>query len=47
MTDIATWYGDNQLRLQPHAGSGHWNDPDMVNNNNKRYIKMGSLIIFF
>ncbi|XP_075430015.1 alpha-N-acetylgalactosaminidase isoform X2 [Ascaphus truei] len=27
---IVDWYSDNQDVLQPLAGPGHWNDPDMV-----------------
>ncbi|CAH0401400.1 unnamed protein product [Chilo suppressalis] len=27
---IMDWFGDNQERLAPHAGPGHWNDPDML-----------------
>ena len=27
---ILQWFGDNQDRLSPHHGPGHWNDPDMV-----------------
>ncbi|MEE6508178.1 hypothetical protein FKM82_019618 [Ascaphus truei] len=27
---IIDWYSDNQDVLQPLAGPGHWNDPDMV-----------------
>ena len=29
---ILDWFGDNQDRLAPHHGPGHWNDPDMVRN---------------
>lgn len=28
---IIEWFGDNQDRLAPFHGPGHWNDPDMVN----------------
>ncbi|CAG9795582.1 unnamed protein product [Diatraea saccharalis] len=27
---IMDWFGDNQDRLAPYAGPGHWNDPDML-----------------
>ena len=27
---IIGWFGDNQDRLSPFHGPGHWNDPDMV-----------------
>lgn len=27
---IIKWFGDNQDRLSPYHGPGHWNDPDMV-----------------
>ncbi|XP_076328415.1 alpha-N-acetylgalactosaminidase-like isoform X2 [Tachypleus tridentatus] len=27
---IIDFYGDNQEVLVPHAGPGHWNDPDMI-----------------
>ena len=27
---ILQWFGDNQDRLSPFHGPGHWNDPDMV-----------------
>lgn len=27
---IIDYYGDNQDLIVPHAGPGHWNDPDMV-----------------
>ncbi|XP_063367095.1 alpha-N-acetylgalactosaminidase [Cydia amplana] len=27
---IMNWFGDNQERLAPFAGPGHWNDPDML-----------------
>lgn len=27
---IVHYFGDNQSRIQPHGGKGHWNDPDMV-----------------
>jgi hypothetical protein len=27
---IVQWFGDNQDRLSPFHGPGHWNDPDMV-----------------
>lgn len=30
MINISNWFGDNQLRVQPFGGPGHWNDPDMV-----------------
>lgn len=27
---ISAYFGDNQDRIQPNAGPGHWNDPDML-----------------
>ena len=30
LVDIFSWYGDNQDDMIPVAGSGNWNDPDMV-----------------
>lgn len=30
MAGIMDWFGDNQDRLAPYAGPGHWNDPDML-----------------
>ncbi|CAF3756226.1 unnamed protein product [Adineta steineri] len=27
---IIQWFGDNQDRLSPYHGPGHWNDPDML-----------------
>ncbi|KAI3386900.1 hypothetical protein SNEBB_004544 [Seison nebaliae] len=30
VSTIADWYVNNQDRLIPHAGPGHWNDPDML-----------------
>lgn len=30
MTAIVDWFGKHQKRLIPHAGPGHWNDPDML-----------------
>ncbi|KAL0820229.1 hypothetical protein ABMA28_006149 [Loxostege sticticalis] len=30
LSSIMDWFGDNQDRLAPHAGPGHWNDPDML-----------------
>lgn len=30
LVDIFSWYGDNQDDMIPVAGSGKWNDPDMV-----------------
>ncbi|CAF3514737.1 unnamed protein product [Rotaria socialis] len=27
---IIQWFGDNQDRLAPFHGPGHWNDPDMI-----------------
>ncbi|CAF4311242.1 unnamed protein product, partial [Adineta steineri] len=27
---IVQWFGDNQDRLSPFHGPGHWNDPDML-----------------
>ncbi|XP_045582354.2 alpha-N-acetylgalactosaminidase [Procambarus clarkii] len=30
VTSIINYYGDNQDDIAPHAGPGHWNDPDML-----------------
>ncbi|XP_048583695.1 alpha-N-acetylgalactosaminidase-like isoform X2 [Nematostella vectensis] len=30
LLSIIDWYGDNQDKLIPAAGPGHWNDPDML-----------------
>ncbi|XP_077172239.1 alpha-N-acetylgalactosaminidase-like [Paroedura picta] len=30
LSRIITWYGDHQDTLQPVAGPGRWNDPDML-----------------
>ena len=27
---IINWFADSQDRIQPFAGPGHWNDPDML-----------------
>lgn len=27
---ITNYFAANQTRIQPHAGPGHWNDPDML-----------------
>lgn len=27
---ITKYFAANQSRIQPHAGPGHWNDPDML-----------------
>lgn len=27
---ITRYFSDNQKRIQPHSGPGHWNDPDTV-----------------
>jgi len=27
---IMNWFAKNQMYLQPYAGPGHWNDPDML-----------------
>lgn len=27
---ITDYFAGNQSRIQPHAGPGHWNDPDML-----------------
>lgn len=27
---ITEYFAGNQSRIQPHAGPGHWNDPDML-----------------
>lgn len=27
---ITNYFAVNQSRIQPHAGPGHWNDPDML-----------------
>lgn len=30
VTSIIDYYGDNQADINPNAGPGHWNDPDML-----------------
>lgn len=30
MNRITEYFAANQTRIQPHAGPGHWNDPDML-----------------
>lgn len=30
MHAVTDYYSKNQDRVQPHAGPGHWNDPDML-----------------
>ncbi|KAJ8924357.1 hypothetical protein NQ315_007153 [Exocentrus adspersus] len=30
VTSILKWFSDNQERLAPFSGPGHWNDPDML-----------------
>ncbi|CAH1965410.1 unnamed protein product [Acanthoscelides obtectus] len=30
VTGIVDWFAENQDRLAPFAGPGHWNDPDML-----------------
>lgn len=30
MRGITEYFAVNQSRIQPHAGPGHWNDPDML-----------------
>ncbi|KAK7080045.1 hypothetical protein SK128_014487 [Halocaridina rubra] len=30
VSSIINYYGDNQDDIAPHAGPGHWNDPDML-----------------
>lgn len=30
MTSITNYFAENQDRIQPNAGPGHWNDPDML-----------------
>lgn len=30
LREITQYFADNQTRIQPHAGPGHWNDPDML-----------------
>ncbi|XP_026841072.1 alpha-N-acetylgalactosaminidase isoform X2 [Drosophila persimilis] len=30
VAQIMDYFGKNQDRIQPHAGPGHWNDPDML-----------------
>lgn len=27
---ITRYFAENQRRIQPNAGPGHWNDPDML-----------------
>lgn len=35
---IIDYYGENQDAIVPHAGPGHWNDPDMVMQTKKLFI---------
>lgn len=30
MKGIVRYFAANQTRIQPNAGPGHWNDPDML-----------------
>lgn len=30
MKGITKYFAENQHRIQPNAGPGHWNDPDML-----------------
>lgn len=30
LNKITDYFAGNQSRIQPHAGPGHWNDPDML-----------------
>lgn len=30
MQQITQYFAANQSRIQPQAGPGHWNDPDML-----------------
>ncbi|KAI5642971.1 alpha galactosidase A domain-containing protein [Phthorimaea operculella] len=30
LSNVIDWYGNNQDRIAPNAGPGHWNDPDML-----------------
>lgn len=30
LAGITDYFAENQTRFQPHAGPGHWNDPDML-----------------
>lgn len=30
LNKITEYFAANQSRIQPHAGPGHWNDPDML-----------------
>lgn len=30
LCNIIDYFAANQSRIQPHAGPGHWNDPDML-----------------
>lgn len=30
MRHITDYFAENQTRIQPHAGPGHWNDADML-----------------
>lgn len=30
LTSITKYFAENQNRIQPFAGPGHWNDPDML-----------------
>ena len=40
---ILDWYSTNQDDLQPAAGPGHWNDPDMVGGSVAFYTSCFSL----
>lgn len=30
VNEITKYFAENQKRIQPHGGPGHWNDPDML-----------------
>lgn len=41
MRAIIDYFAENQQRIQPHGGPGHWNDPDMVYNT--KFLKIFKL----
>lgn len=32
VSSIVSWFSENQKRIAKFSGPGHWNDPDMVRN---------------
>jgi hypothetical protein len=41
---IIQWFGDNQDRLSPFHGPGHWNDPDMVSDRSGSVFRGNKLV---